>query len=258
MSDPEPLTTAAPERFGADLVFGLAFGAIRRGLGRFVILFLLSILATGVIFGAVGAIWAITSVPGQPDLRLPQSPAFWLFMAVAMPIYMLAMLWLHLVMVALAYAVMRQRPARLGALFALAWRRFWPALGSGLLAMAGIFLGLLLFIVPGVILMVRWWVWVPACLVEGQGAGAALKRSAALTKGRRWIVFLLLLVTLLVAGALNQLADALVEVAAGFAILSVLIYGFTTTFWSVLSAAIYVGLRDRSATAGLPDLVAAG
>lgn len=257
MSDREPLIAAEAQRFGADLVFGLAFGAIRRGLGRFAVLFLLSILTSGVILGAIGAVWAITIVPGEPEPSLPQSPAFWLFLAIALPVYLLAMLWLHLVMVALAYAVMRDRPARLGALFALAWRRLWPALGSGVMAMAGIFLGLVLFIVPGVILMVRWWVWVPACLVEGQGAGAALSRSAVLTKGRRWVVFLLLLVTVLVAGALNQLADALIAVETGLAILSVLIYGFTTTFWSVLSAAIYVGLRDRSAGSDLPDLVAA-
>jgi len=249
------MTMTGEGRFGPDLVFGLAFRTIGRGLGRFALLFLLTILAGIVVFGTLGIVWMLTV--GHADLQagLRQHPAFWILAALGLLVYLLAMVAIHLATVGSAYALMRGRPVSLSALFGLAWQRLWPAIGTGILAMLGILVGLALFIVPGLILLVRWWVWAPACLVEGHGSVAALKRSAALTRGRRWTVFWLVLITLLVAGALNQIADVLVEVQAGFAILSVLIYGFTTTFWSVLVAAIYVGLRDRAAQPAVPDLV---
>lgn len=49
--------------------------------------------------------------------------------------------------------------------------------------------GLLLGIVPGVWFFVSWSVVMPAALVEGNGGGSALRRSAQLVRGRWWPVF---------------------------------------------------------------------
>ena len=41
---------------------------------------------------------------------------------------------------------------------------------------------------PGIMLMVRWFVAVPACVVERIGPSGSMKRSAELTSGHRWKV----------------------------------------------------------------------
>ena len=56
------------------------------------------------------------------------------------------------------------------------------------------FLGLLLLIVPGIIIALVLFVAVPASVMEGGGIGKSLKRSAELTKGNRWKLFVISLV----------------------------------------------------------------
>ncbi len=63
-------------------------------------------------------------------------------------------------------------------------------IGSGFL----IGLGLILLIVPGVLLALRWSVAAPVLVLEGRGIPEAMGRSADLTRNRRWAVFLLFLI----------------------------------------------------------------
>jgi hypothetical protein len=78
-----------------------------------------------------------------------------------------------------------------------AGRRHWPRLlGLGLLTALGVCLGLLLLIVPGVLLALRWSVAGPTVVLEGRGIQEAMGRSAALTRDRRWTIFLLGLIFL--------------------------------------------------------------
>jgi hypothetical protein len=74
-------------------------------------------------------------------------------------------------------------------------RRFLPIVGVALgVPILSTFAGIL-FIVPGLMLYVRWFVAVPACIVEQFGALDSMRRSADLTKGHRWKIFGLLLAT---------------------------------------------------------------
>ena len=56
----------------------------------------------------------------------------------------------------------------------------------------------ILLIVPGIMLYLRWSVAIPAQVAENTGVFAAMKRSADLTKGRRWSIFGLLLVAFMI------------------------------------------------------------
>jgi MFS family permease len=49
--------------------------------------------------------------------------------------------------------------------------------------------GSALFLVPGIILLVMFWVYVPAIVVERAGIIGSLGRSRVLTKGHRWSIF---------------------------------------------------------------------
>jgi uncharacterized membrane protein len=74
-------------------------------------------------------------------------------------------------------------------------RLFLPILGLSILVSLGTALGLILLIVPGVILMIMWCVAIPARIHDGPGVTAAMGESSSLTKGVRWQVFAMLLLT---------------------------------------------------------------
>jgi len=67
--------------------------------------------------------------------------------------------------------------------------RWLPLIGLTICSGLAMCVGFLLLIVPGVILMIMWYVAVPACVVERLGISASMARSSALTKGYRWHVF---------------------------------------------------------------------
>lgn len=70
-----------------------------------------------------------------------------------------------------------------------ALRRWLPLIGLIICTGLAAAVGFLLLIVPGVILMIMWYVAMPACVVERLGVSASMARSSALTKGYRWQVF---------------------------------------------------------------------
>ena len=68
---------------------------------------------------------------------------------------------------------------------------FVASLLMGLAIMAG----MCALIIPGLYLMVSYWVAIPVVVVESPGATASLSRSSELTEGNRWAIFGVALVT---------------------------------------------------------------
>ena len=87
-----------------------------------------------------------------------------------------------------------------------ALRTLVPLAVVSVLAVVGIVLGMVLLIVPGVLLALRWWVAAAACAVEGTGVGGAFSRSAFLTKGHRGTLFGLLVLYCVAVAVLSGLA----------------------------------------------------
>jgi len=88
-----------------------------------------------------------------------------------------------------------------------------PMLGLVILWTLGIYLGFLLLLIPGCILLAMWSTCVPVLMAENTGVIGAFGRSRALTKGSRLKIFLLLalilvamylLLTVLLAGMMLQ------------------------------------------------------
>jgi hypothetical protein len=73
-------------------------------------------------------------------------------------------------------------------------RRMWALLGLNILSGLGILLGLILLIIPGAYLMVRWSAAAPALIAEDAGVTESLSRSNEAVEGRFWHVFAALLV----------------------------------------------------------------
>ena len=67
--------------------------------------------------------------------------------------------------------------------------RFWPYLGMSILSAFALVFGLILLIVPGIILLVRWSAASGYVIGAGQGVTDALTSSWHATKGHGWPIF---------------------------------------------------------------------
>src|SRR5260370_360355 len=92
---------------------------------------------------------------------------------------------------------MRGRPVSLRDCFQVGLGRFFPIVGLAISMGLAVMFASMLFIVPGLILYMMWSVATPACVVERLGPFRSMARSRALTKGHRWKIFGLLLLTLI-------------------------------------------------------------
>jgi hypothetical protein len=81
------------------------------------------------------------------------------------------------------------RPPSAAAGFRRAFAHLWSLMGASALAGIGILLGLLCFIVPGILLMIRWIFTTHAIVFEGNDATASLGRSHELSRGNAGTLF---------------------------------------------------------------------
>lgn len=93
-----------------------------------------------------------------------------------------------------AFQHLRGGTINLGASVARGLNRVFPLIALSLLWVLGIWLGFMLLLIPGLILLIMWYVIVPCCVVERTGPLRSFGRSRELTKGIRWKLFGLLLV----------------------------------------------------------------
>lgn len=88
---------------------------------------------------------------------------------------------------------------------------------TGLLAGLAIALGFCALIVPGLILLVRFWLAVPVAVIESPGATASLSRSTDLTEGNRWRIFAVAVLMFLVHLVATVIVGAVIGLASGTA-----------------------------------------
>jgi hypothetical protein len=105
--------------------------------------------------------------------------------------------------------------ARFGEMVRVGLRRGLPVVGIGIVLWVAVVVGLVLLVVPGVMLMVATCVAVPAAVVERPGVVGAIRRSLALTRGRRWPLFaagLSILILMWVLSAVVQVGVTVLSV----------------------------------------------
>ena len=102
---------------------------------------------------------------------------------------------------ALVKAVEDVRDGRADLTLGETFDRVRPQLGAiivaGILAALGIFVGLLLLIVPGLVLLTWWIVIIPVIVLEERSAGESFGRSRELVRGYGWGVFGVIVLTIL-------------------------------------------------------------
>jgi uncharacterized membrane protein len=158
---------------------------------------------------------------------------------------MLASYWLQAALVYGTISTMRGNRASMGETFS----RSLGALGTVILLAIVISicvgLGLILFIVPGIVIAVMFWVAIPAEVVERGGVGASLKRSRELTKGHRWSIFalvvLLIVLMMLISGVLGMIIGQSEGLPA--IVFQEILGMFVSGIWAVITAVAYHDLR---------------
>lgn len=163
---------------------------------------------------------------------------------------------------AVAYGVfqaLRGNSPGMGEALSHGFARFFPIAVASLLIGVGVGIGMMLLIIPGVILMCLWSVTIPACVVEKLGAVDSMKRSAALTKGYRWTIFGLFLITGIVTGALSTLLSILLLPLLGgsiivYSVILSLVLAIPQTFQYVMAATIYYDLRAEKEGVSIDSL----
>jgi hypothetical protein len=102
---------------------------------------------------------------------------------------------------ALVKAVEDVRDGRADLTLGETFDRVRPQLGSiivaGILAALGIFVGLLLLIIPGLVLLTWWILIIPVIVIEERRAGESFGRSRELVRGYGWGVFGVIVLTIL-------------------------------------------------------------
>ena len=138
------------------------------------------------------------------------------------------------------------RDLSLGGLFRSISTVLGPLLWTALLVGIGVFLGMLAFIIPGLVLLTQWAVAAPVVVCEVRTPTQAVGRSRQLVHGHGWRVFSVLVVTfllvLIVDAALVSAANAISGSDISFAIANLIAGTLTAPVFALASAVLYLEL----------------
>ncbi len=129
---------------------------------------------------------------------------------------LLGSLWLQGVIVgAVADIQDDHRDESLGSLFAMVGPVLGRLLLAGLLAAAGIGIGLVLLVVPGLVLLTLWSMVIPVIVLERAGVLQSFGRSRELVRGHAWRVFAIVVLLGIAQAVLSGILRAILEDVAG-------------------------------------------
>jgi hypothetical protein len=99
------------------------------------------------------------------------------------------------------------RRPRTGAAITSGLEAFRPIFLAVVISAAGVLLGFIAFVLPGIWLAVRWYFVPQAVVVDGRRGVGALERSAELVKGQWWRVFGVIIFAVIAAGIPGTLIE---------------------------------------------------
>jgi hypothetical protein len=203
---------------------------------------------------------SVTRVEVRGGVEVTVGGAFWAAIALSLVILLFSVLGytaLEGAITRAAAGTFLGRDMDIGESLRFGLSRFWSIILVGVLVGLAIVGGFLLLVVPAFVFLTRFWVSVPALVIEDRRGREALKRSWNLVKGHSWPVFGTILVVAIGSGLVNGLltapfGDSVVARAVGGAIASIL----TTPYVALVGVLIYLDVRVRKEQYGPDDLEA--
>lgn len=251
--------TAAPVRFRIGAVIAQSFAVTRKRLAAF---WLLGLVTTAPLYAYIYV--ANESMNFDPVNISPDLLLRWIGLAIGQNAIDNTLLFLLSAMIAYGtLQELRGRPSGIGETVSKGLGCLFPLIGVMVLAIVPLYLGLIFFVVPGLILVAMWWVIIPVLIMERPGLFATFGRSRRLTKGNRWRILGLFLMMIL--------GQAAITVALGLALdigwddgrpseaalaASWVIAALYTAFECVISATSYYYLRVETEGLGIDDTAA--
>ncbi|RWH79235.1 MAG: hypothetical protein EOQ86_15210 [Mesorhizobium sp.] len=242
------VTLERPDKFRIGRVFNDSFAVI----GRNAVLCLgLAALFSG-LPTLVFQLWALRqdlAVPFDPSTFGEQNLVFGytaVTMGVGLGSYILSLL-LQASLVRATIEDLNGKQPSFGDCVAKAVSFLLPTFAIALLVGLGVVLGLMLLIVPGIMLALRWSVAVPALVQERLGVFGSMARSRDLTKGSRWALFGLFIILIIIAIAIELALGTATDLFGGGvvgAVLGALVTSVTSMAMSIATAVSYVELRQ--------------
>jgi hypothetical protein len=200
-------TTAVGGRFEIGRVISRTFEVIGRNFGAFALLALL----LGGLPSLLMTVSQLSLAGDETALFKPATAGLWILGVLVM---LVCAFTLQAAIVHATVTDLNGRRVVVGESLMVGLRNVLPLIGLAILSGLGVGLGILLLIVPGVILALMWSVTVPAMIVERTGVMQAFSRSNDLTRDRRWAIFGLFVIYVILSWIVQL---AITAVCAAFA-----------------------------------------
>jgi serine/threonine protein kinase len=150
-------------------------------------------------------------------------------------------------------AVAPHKPVELRAAFRILRARWRPFLNTGIRISLRILLGFILFVIPGIVMTLRYSLWAPVVLMEGLEKKAALKRARTLASRSWWTIIFAMCIQFLVPAMVGAIFGAIIGGTAGTkgrlrveitTQLSTLVKIFVLPLISIVPALLYLKMRQ--------------
>ena len=156
---------------------------------------------------------------------------------------------------------LRGEKARLGDCLRTGLSRLMAVLGFSIVSYIASTLGMMLCIIPGIVISCMMYVGMPVVVVEGKGTIDAIRRSDGLTKGFRWSIFALVVLTGLTSNILSGTLSIVMNMIGVMSESTASLFSMnlaqilTATLSAVLTAVTYHDLRISRDGIDSDDLV---
>jgi hypothetical protein len=197
VTDAPRLDLLRPRDIGA--LFRDAFNSYFRHLASFVLIGAAVVVPVELVVSGVG----LGQLSGGYDSTATQGQVAVL---VAETYLLIGPLITAMVIHALLALADGRRP-RTGAAITSGLEAFRPIFLAVVISAAGVLLGFIAFVLPGIWLAVRWYFVPQAVVVDGRRGVGALERSAELVKGQWWRVFGVIIFAVIAAGIPGTLIE---------------------------------------------------
>lgn len=190
-------------------VFKKAWATYKKNIGILLLVVLLGALLVG-IFIVPGLVAVFVALGGS--LSSQGEINFSTFNIIGLVIFGLTIILGSLASIVYTGALVRAvgladegKNIKISEVFGFAYHKFWHLLISSLLAGIFIFLGFLIFVIPGLALAIYFQFVMFVVIFENKWGMAAVKRSYEIVKGNFWWVVLIVVLTGLISSAVGYI-----------------------------------------------------